>query len=72
MTVVGTEVGTAPTDNEELISWVREVAELTQPDEIVWCDGSEQEWTRLTPEALQGWRDRLAAILHHERGEIIN
>ncbi len=30
------------------------------------------DWTRLTPEALQAWRDRLAAILEHERGEIIN
>lgn len=30
------------------------------------------DWTRLTPEALQIWRDRLAALLHDERGEIIN
>lgn len=30
------------------------------------------DWTRLTPEALQTWRDRLAAILADERGEIIN
>lgn len=30
------------------------------------------DWPRLTPEELQGWRDRLAAILEHERGEIIN
>jgi len=30
------------------------------------------DWTRLTPEALQGWRDRLAAIAADERGEIIN
>jgi len=30
------------------------------------------DWTRLTPEALQGWRDRLAAIRADERGEIIN
>jgi rifampin ADP-ribosylating transferase len=29
------------------------------------------DWTRLTPEALQAWRDRLA-ILADERGEIIN
>jgi hypothetical protein len=30
------------------------------------------EWTRLTPEALQTWRDRLAALRDDERGEIIN
>jgi hypothetical protein len=29
-------------------------------------------WTRLAPEALQAWRDRLAVILADERGEIIN
>ncbi|MGO4681483.1 NAD(+)--rifampin ADP-ribosyltransferase [Microbacterium sp. 2MCAF23] len=30
------------------------------------------DWTRLTPEALRDWRDRLAALLADERGEIIN
>ncbi len=30
------------------------------------------EWTRLTPEALQAWRDRLSALRDDERGEIIN
>ena len=30
------------------------------------------DWTRLTPEALQTWRDRLAVLLADERGEIIN
>ena len=29
------------------------------------------DWTRLTPEALQEWRDRIAAIVE-TRGEIIN
>ena len=29
-------------------------------------------WTRLTPEALQVWRERLAALRSDERGEIIN
>ena len=33
--------------------------------------GEIDDWTRLTPEALQAWRDRLAAILE-DRGEIIN
>ncbi|MFN8191355.1 MAG: NAD(+)--rifampin ADP-ribosyltransferase [Nocardioidaceae bacterium] len=30
------------------------------------------DWTRLSPDALQGWRDRIAAIRADERGEIIN
>lgn len=34
--------------------------------------GEVSDWTRLTPDALQGWRDRLAVILAEEGGEIIN
>ena len=34
--------------------------------------GEVTDWTRLTPEALQAWRDRLAELLADERGEIIN
>ena len=34
--------------------------------------GEVTDWTRLTPEALQAWRERLASILADERGEIIN
>ena len=34
--------------------------------------GEVTDWTRLAPEALQAWKDRLAAILSDERGEIIN
>jgi hypothetical protein len=34
--------------------------------------GEVTDWTRLTPDALQAWRQRLAAILADERGEIIN
>jgi phosphoenolpyruvate carboxykinase (GTP) len=28
--------------------WVADTAKLTQPDEIVWCDGSTSEWENLT------------------------
>ena len=41
-----TEV-TAPTRNAKLIAWVDEVAALTQPDSIHWCDGSAEEYERL-------------------------
>ncbi|MGN6607696.1 MAG: NAD(+)--rifampin ADP-ribosyltransferase [Jatrophihabitans sp.] len=30
------------------------------------------EWTRLTPDELQTWRERLSALLADERAEIIN
>nr|WP_090280821.1 NAD(+)--rifampin ADP-ribosyltransferase [Mycolicibacterium komanii]CRL77026.1 rifampin ADP-ribosyl transferase [Mycolicibacterium komanii] len=30
------------------------------------------DWTRLTPEELQAWRERLAKIPADDRGEIIN
>ncbi|WP_350347735.1 NAD(+)--rifampin ADP-ribosyltransferase [Agromyces sp. G08B096] len=34
--------------------------------------GEVADWTRLTPEALASWRERLAALQADERGEIIN
>ncbi|SDI82523.1 phosphoenolpyruvate carboxykinase (GTP) [Nonomuraea jiangxiensis] len=52
----------APTSNRELAAWVKEIAALTQPDRIEWCDGSEEEWTRLTNLLVeQGTLTRLAA-----------
>ena len=38
----------APTGHRRLLGWVRDVAEFTTPDEVVWCDGSAVEWQRLT------------------------
>jgi phosphoenolpyruvate carboxykinase (GTP) len=43
--------GTPATRHTRLRAWVEQVAELTQPDSVHWCDGSDAEWTRLT-EAL--------------------
>ena len=42
----------APTKNKRLLAWVQEVAELTTPDRIEWCDGSDAEWDRLTKELV--------------------
>jgi phosphoenolpyruvate carboxykinase (GTP) len=41
-------VDVAPTTHGRLLAWVRECAELTQPDRVEWVDGSAQEWTRIT------------------------
>ena len=37
----------APTKNAKLLAWVEEVAALTQPDSIRWCDGSEAEYDEM-------------------------
>ncbi|MFI6571007.1 phosphoenolpyruvate carboxykinase (GTP) [Nocardia fluminea] len=45
--------GKAPTEHSELLAWVQEVAELTQPDRVVWADGSDAEWDRLTAQLVE-------------------
>ena len=50
-TIPGLE-GQAPTDHTEMLAWIAEVAELTQPDRVVFADGSDAEWDRLTAEMV--------------------
>ncbi len=42
----------APTKNAKLIAWVKEIAALTKPDRVYWCDGSEAEFEKLTSELI--------------------
>ncbi len=48
-----TRLNEAPSTNKKLVQWVEETAELTQPDQIMWCDGSQEEWDRLTAEMVE-------------------
>ena len=45
--------GTNPTDNDKLIAWINEAVELFQPDKVVFADGSDEEWNRLTSELVE-------------------
>ena len=41
------------TNNSKLLSWVKETAELCQPDDIYWCNGSQEENDRLCEQLVQ-------------------
>jgi len=41
------------TNNHKLIAWVDEMAGLTKPDNIQWCDGSKEEFDRLCAEMVE-------------------
>jgi len=46
--IPGADADTAPTRHARLLEWIHEVAELTTPERIEWCDGSSEEWARIT------------------------
>ncbi|NLY47889.1 MAG: phosphoenolpyruvate carboxykinase (GTP) [Clostridiales bacterium] len=39
--------------NKKLLSWVDEMVKLCQPDQVYWCDGSEEENQRLLNEMVE-------------------
>jgi phosphoenolpyruvate carboxykinase (GTP) len=40
------------TTNQELQAWIDQVAELTQPDEVYWCNGTQAEYRELAGKLL--------------------
>lgn len=40
------------TKNQKLVQWVEETASLCKPDQIVWCDGSPEEYDRICGEMV--------------------
>ena len=56
-----TQATTAPTAHQNLLAWVERVTELTQPDDVHWCDGSAGEFDDLCRQLVDaGTFDRLS------------
>lgn len=45
----------ALTSNRAVLAWIDEMAAMTQPDQLVWIDGSEAQLEELRKQA---WRQR--------------
>ena len=49
-----TNATTAPTTHLKLLAWVEQVAGLTQPADVHWCDGSAEEYDELCSRLVEG------------------
>lgn len=43
----------APTTNKKLLDWVAEIEKMCTPDQVVWCDGSTEEYDRLMAQMVE-------------------
>jgi phosphoenolpyruvate carboxykinase (GTP) len=56
-----TTTANAPTTHAKLLDWVGEIAQLTQPDAVHWCDGSAEEYDALAQKLIEaGTFERLS------------
>jgi phosphoenolpyruvate carboxykinase (GTP) len=56
-----THATTAPTTHQKLLAWVEQVAELTRPENVHWCDGSAEEYDSLAQQLVDaGTFERLS------------
>jgi phosphoenolpyruvate carboxykinase (GTP) len=56
-----TSTANAPTTHAKLLDWVKEIADLTQPDAVHWCDGSAEEYDALAQTLIEaGTFERLS------------
>ena len=46
-------IGDAKPANQSVVDWVNEIAAITEPENIFWCDGSERENDFLIAESLK-------------------
>ena len=62
MTPPSSALVTVPrTSHTRLVAWVEEIAALTQPSEIHWCDGSREEYERIAQRLVEaGTFERLS------------
>ena len=42
------QLASTPTTHAGILTWVQEVAALTEPDRVHWCTGDDAEWEQLT------------------------
>ena len=45
--------GIERTNNQQLLTWVKQMATLAKPDDIYWCDGSKEEYDRLCQQMVE-------------------
>ena len=42
------------TKNKKLLAWVKQVEAMCQPDQVHWCDGSQEEYDEMTRLMVEG------------------